>query len=92
MPGRVVSSPPAASAQPGSRRNLSLGCYGHQRFLQLFMEKKAVGEQILHRVMSSGGKKKNQREKKNNPEEFNSSSKFPSDQGAAFWAKHFVLI
>lgn len=64
MPGRVVSSPPAASAQPGSRRNLSLGFYGHQRFLQLFMEKKAVGEQILHRVMSSGGKKKSKGKKK----------------------------
>lgn len=64
MPGWVVSSPPAASAQPGSRRNLSLGCYGHQRFLQLFMEKKAVGEQILHRVMSSGGKKKIKGKKK----------------------------
>lgn len=91
MPGRVVSSPPAVSARPGWRRNESLGFYGHERFLQLFMEKKAVGEQILHRVMSSGGKKKS-KGKKNNPEEFNSSSKFPSEQGAAFWAKHFVPI
>lgn len=51
------------------------------------MEKKAVGERIPHRVMTSGGKKTPNllREKKNNnPEEFNSSSKFPSDRGAAF--------
>lgn len=51
------------------------------------MEKKAVGERIPHRVMTSGGKKTPNllREKKtNNPEESNSSSKFPSDRGAAF--------
>lgn len=58
----------------------------------LWRKEKAVGEQILHRVMTSGGKKKKSKGKKNNPEEFNSSSKFPSDQGAVFWAKHFVLI